>query len=85
MKNGLIIDAIGTKRHYLNNKLHREDGPAVEWPGNMNVYYLDSHPFTEQGYWEEIKKRKSLKSIIENYLIFNGVMRIEMVIKINNF
>jgi hypothetical protein len=29
MKNGLIIDEYGDKYHYLNDKRHREDGPAV--------------------------------------------------------
>jgi hypothetical protein len=30
MKNGLIVDQYGDKRYYLNDLLHREDGPAVE-------------------------------------------------------
>ena len=29
MKNGLHIDEDGTKRWYLNDKLHRTDGPAI--------------------------------------------------------
>jgi hypothetical protein len=31
MRNGLIVDKYGTKRYYLNDFLHREDGPAIEW------------------------------------------------------
>lgn len=31
MKNGLITDCYGTKRWYKEDKLHREDGPAVEY------------------------------------------------------
>lgn len=31
MKDGLDIDLIGNKRWYLNNQLHREDGPAQEF------------------------------------------------------
>ena len=31
MKNGLIIDANGTKRWYLEDKRHRADGPAIEY------------------------------------------------------
>jgi hypothetical protein len=32
MKNGLEINEWGTKRYYLNDKLHREEGPAIEYP-----------------------------------------------------
>jgi len=28
MKNGMIVDTDGTKRHFKNGELHREDGPA---------------------------------------------------------
>lgn len=35
MKNGLKIDKEGNKKYYLNGKLHREDGPALEF-GNDN-------------------------------------------------
>lgn len=30
MKNGMEADEYGTKRYYVNGKLHREDGPAIE-------------------------------------------------------
>jgi len=30
MKNGLIIDEFGNKSYYLNDRRHREDGPAFE-------------------------------------------------------
>ena len=39
MKNGLIVDYIGNKRWYLNDKLHREDGPAVEYTNGNNKWY----------------------------------------------
>jgi hypothetical protein len=32
MKNGLIIDQYGVKRYYLNDHLHRINGPAIEDP-----------------------------------------------------
>jgi hypothetical protein len=48
MKNGLIINKYGTKCYYLNDKYHREDGPAVEhlngdkrWYQNDNLHRLD--------------------------------------------
>ena len=30
MKNGMIVDENGEKRWYLNDELHRVDGPAEE-------------------------------------------------------
>ena len=37
--NGLIVDSIGDKRYYLNNLLHREDGPAIEWVSGHKWWY----------------------------------------------
>src|SRR3972149_9837764 len=31
----------GIKSWYLNGKLHREDGPAIEWPDGSKVWYLN--------------------------------------------
>ena len=30
----------GTKRWYLNDKLHRTDGPAIEYPDGTTYWYL---------------------------------------------
>ena len=41
MKNGLIVEH-NTKRWYKDGKLHREDGPAIEWAdGVKDWYYKD--------------------------------------------
>jgi len=41
VKNGLVVDAAdGTKRWYLNDVLHRVDGPAIEWWNGDCVWYL---------------------------------------------
>lgn len=29
MKQGWITDELGTKCHYVDDKLHRDDGPAI--------------------------------------------------------
>jgi hypothetical protein len=41
MKQGLIIDAYGTKRWYLNGELHRVDGPAREFENGGKEWYLN--------------------------------------------
>jgi hypothetical protein len=35
----LEIDNFGTKRWFLNYKLHREDGPAVIYPDGFQQWY----------------------------------------------
>ena len=40
MKDGLDIDIYGTKRWYLNNQLHRTDGPAVEFENGGKRWYF---------------------------------------------
>jgi hypothetical protein len=34
-------DADGTKRWYLDDKLHRTDGPAIEYTNGDKIWYLD--------------------------------------------
>jgi len=42
MKSGLEIGKNGTKYWYLNSKLHREDGPAVECASGTKYWYLNN-------------------------------------------
>ncbi len=37
----------GTKRWYLNDKLHREDGPAIEYASGTKYWYLNGEQLTE--------------------------------------
>ena len=43
------IDEFGTKSWYLNDKLHREDGPAVESPEGTKFWYLNGKLHREYG------------------------------------
>ena len=43
------INSYGTKRWYLNGKLHREDGPAVEWHDGVKHWYLNGNLHREDG------------------------------------
>ena len=38
---GPITDAYGTKRWRKDGKLHREDGPAVEWDNGSEEWYIN--------------------------------------------
>ena len=49
MKPVCKTDADGTKSWYLNGKLHREDGPAVEWKDGTKLWYLNGVYHREEG------------------------------------
>ena len=38
----------GTKEWYLNGKLHREDGPAIEYPSGNKLWWLNDVQYTEE-------------------------------------
>ena len=39
----------GSKHWYLNNKRHREDGPAIEWAGGTKSWFLNGKCHREDG------------------------------------
>ena len=41
------VDANNYKYWYLNGKLHREDGPAIEWADVNKNWYLNGIEYTE--------------------------------------
>ena len=49
MKPELIIDPDGTKFWYLNRKLHREDGPAIEYSDGSIEWWLNGKLHREDG------------------------------------
>ena len=40
-KDGLFVEFGGVKRWYKNNRLHREDGPAVEYSDVHKYWFLN--------------------------------------------
>ena len=43
----------------LNGKLHREDGPAIEYANGVKSWYLDDREYSESDYNKEMAKRKN--------------------------
>tara|TARA_Y100000296_G_scaffold3494_1_gene4707 strand:+ start:56 stop:553 length:498 start_codon:yes stop_codon:yes gene_type:complete len=41
-------DKCGNKRWFLKDKLHREDGPAIEWAMGISSWYLNDKEVTEE-------------------------------------
>jgi hypothetical protein len=49
MKNSLTIDEFGSKFYYLNDKFHREDGPAIEYTSGTKKWYINGKRHREDG------------------------------------
>jgi endo-1,4-beta-mannosidase len=49
MRNGLHINANGSKRWFLNDQLHRTDGPAIEYADGDKFWYLNDRLHREDG------------------------------------
>ena len=43
------VEADGYKEWYLNNQLHREDGPAIEYSNGSKSWYLNDQLHREDG------------------------------------
>ena len=43
------VDSNGTKRWHLNGKLHREDGPAIEYASGTKEWFLNGKRHREGG------------------------------------
>jgi len=49
MKNGMVVDSDGDKYWYLNDVLHRDDGPAQEWADGSKCWYLNGKKHRDDG------------------------------------
>lgn len=56
---GIAIWPNGTKAWYVNGKLHRMDGPAVEYPNgyrrrctSISRYHIRGRPYLEKFFWQ---------------------------------
>ena len=58
MKNGLTVNEVGTKCWYLNDKLHRTDGPAIEHSNGNKYWYLNGINISEEQY---LKTNRNIK------------------------
>ena len=45
----VVVDANGYKFWYINGKLHREDGPAIEWANGYKFWYINGKLHREDG------------------------------------
>jgi hypothetical protein len=53
----------GYKYWYLNGKLHREDGPAIEYADGDKYWYLNGKEYTEQEFNEKMNPKAKELSV----------------------
>jgi len=51
------IRSNGAKEWYLNDKRHREDGPAVEYADGQKEWYLNGKKVDQLVFWLTTKER----------------------------
>ena len=49
MLTGCLIKPKGDKEYYIDGRLHREDGPAIEYANGDKAYYIDGKLHREDG------------------------------------
>ena len=49
MLNGLFIDDYGCHRYYKDDKIHRDDGPAIILPVDSVKYFIEGKLHNENG------------------------------------
>lgn len=49
IKNGWILNPYGNKRHYINDKLHCDDGPAVIFRSGTKYWFKENLRHREDG------------------------------------
>ena len=55
-KQVFFVNLFGGKYWYLNGKLHRENGPAVEYADGTEEWWLNGNYYDKPDYWKEINK-----------------------------
>jgi len=57
-KNIIKTTKLGEEVWLYENKLHREDGPALKFVSGGISWYLDGNSYTEENWKFEMRKRK---------------------------
>jgi hypothetical protein len=53
------VDDYGNKLWHLNDKLHREDGPAVEYADGDKCWHLNGKEYSEADWLKQTQKVKA--------------------------
>lgn len=64
----------GTKYWFLNDKLHRIDGPAIEWADGSKEWYLNGNHLTKAEHSAATKPTCDQKTVIIDGLTYKLVL-----------
>ena len=67
----------GTQCWYQNDKLHREDGPAIEYAGGYKAWYINDKKLTEEEFNNRDKVEVTLEDIANKFNIDIKELRIK--------
>ena len=56
----VTVDDYGTKSWFLNDRLHREDGPAIEWADGSKSWWINGEYLTEENWKKKVFPVKEL-------------------------
>ena len=73
----VIVYNNGDKHWYLNGKLHREDGPAVEFVNGNKIWYINGEELSEEEFNSRNNVELSLEEISEKFNIPLDKLRIK--------
>ena len=59
-----ILFPDNTIEYWKNNKLHRLDGPAIEWKNGYRSFYIKGKLLTEKQFNEKIRRRNFFKKLL---------------------
>jgi len=62
----------GDKAWYLNGKLHREGGPAVEYSNGYKAWHLNGEKLTEEEFNTRMKPKPSCNDVEGKIIMVDG-------------
>ena len=68
----VTVDDYGKQQWYRNNKLHREDGPAIIYSDGEKKWYLEGKDYREEDYHAKLRKRAGVTSCEGKSVIVDG-------------
>lgn len=64
----------GTIKYFLNGKLHREDGPAIEWSSGKKSWFLNNIEYSYNE-WEKRVMRNKIKRLSKLETFKLGILK----------
>lgn len=60
---GIVVFPLGNKWWFLNGKLHRIDGPAIEYKNGDKLWYLNGVPYPQEEWFNLLTDEDKLNAV----------------------